>query len=222
MNTLAIIVAGGSGRRMRSAVPKQFLSLGGRPVLLRTVELFASRPATRVVVVLPSEHIERWGALCLAHGFRAPHEVCAGGATRWQSVRNGLARHRGEELVAIHDGVRPLVSQDTIDRALRAAEQFGAATPALEPVESVRILGHDGTSSSVDRRLVRLVQTPQCFRADIILRAYQQTEQATFTDDCAVCEAAGYSITLVEGNPENLKLTTPDDLARAELLLANV
>ena len=156
-----IIVAGGSGARMGARLPKQFLPLDGRPVLMHTVQRFADAlPQSRIVVVLPSSHIEYWDKLCRRHGFAVPHIVCTGGANRFESVSNGL-RHAGEaELIAVHDGVRPLVSREIIERATEDARTYGAVIPVVRPIDSMRRIDRDG-SRIVDRRLYRIVQTPK-------------------------------------------------------------
>lgn len=216
---LAIIVAGGSGSRMGTSVPKQFLDLGGQPVLMRTVDAFAAVEGMRVVLVLPRAHIGLWRELCRARGYASPADMAEGGRTRFESVRNGLGLWRGERLVGVHDGVRPLVSRETIERCYADADRFGTAVPALAAVESVRIVSPDGGSRAVDRRQVMMVQTPQVFRAKTLLDAYAQPESPLFTDDASVVEAMGAPIHISEGQPGNIKLTTPDDMRAAEAAL---
>ncbi len=216
---LAIIVAGGSGSRMGASVPKQFLDLGGRPVLMRTVDAFAAVGGMRVVLVLPRAHIGLWQELCRARGYASPADLAEGGRTRFESVRNGLGLWRGERLVGVHDGVRPLVSRETIERCYADADRFGTAVPALAAVESVRIVSPDGGSRAVDRRQVMMVQTPQVFRAKTLLDAYTQPESPLFTDDASVVEAMGAPIHLTVGQPGNIKLTTPGDMRAAEAAL---
>ncbi len=215
MDKLVIIVAGGSGSRMGAAVPKQFLDLGGRPVLMRTIDAFAAIEDMRVVVVLPRDQMGAWASLCREHSFAAPHDIAEGGSSRHGSVKNGLALWRGEALVGVHDGVRPLVSRETIERCYAEAARFGTAIPALPSVESVRIVSPEGTSRAVDRRTVMMVQTPQVFRADILRPAYALPDSPLFTDDASVVEAAGATIHLTEGQRGNIKLTTPDDMRAA-------
>lgn len=215
MDKLVIIVAGGSGSRMGATVPKQFLDLGGRPVLMRTIDAFAAIEGMRVVVVLPRDQMGAWAALCREHSFAAPHDVAEGGNSRHESVKKGLALWRGEALVGVHDGVRPLVSRETIERCYAEAARFGTAIPALPSVESVRIVAPDGASRAVDRRTVMMVQTPQVFRADILRPAYALPDSPLFTDDASVVEAAGAAIHLTEGQRGNIKLTTPDDMRAA-------
>lgn len=215
-----IIVAGGSGQRMASAVPKQFLPLGGRPILMRTIERFAAfDPAMDIIVVLPQSQTDYWQRLCHEHRFGIGHRTTAGGATRYESVRNGLALVDGEGLVGIHDGVRPLVSLPTLERCYAMAATHGNAIPACDSVDSVRMLKPDGSNTAADRTCVKLVQTPQVFDVKLIKQAYQLGYRPTFTDDASVAEAAGIGINLTEGNRENIKITTPVDLLLTEAIL---
>ena len=219
-----IIVAGGSGRRMKAAIPKQFLLLDGRPVLMHTVERFSTYdPLISIIVVLPAEHHALWRQLCAEHSFGVSHTVVAGGEERFYSVKAGLEQVAEEmkgdagTLIAIHDGVRPLVSHDTIWRCFSDAEEFGNAIPFIEPADSVRVLDGDD-SMPVHRSTVRLIQTPQVFRGSVIIKAYDREFDASFTDDATVAEADGIKIHLTHGNRENLKITTPEDLAVAATL----
>lgn len=215
-----IIVAGGSGRRCGGPRPKQFALLGGMPVLARTIGRFAEAlPGAEIVVVLPAEHIAFWRDLA-ARFEVAPHTVTEGGAERFHSVRRGLAALRSTpELVAVHDGVRPLASVELIRRVAAAAAEHGAALPAVEPVDSFRET--DGVSSrAVDRRRLRIVQTPQVFRTELLRAAYAAEYRPEFTDDASVVEAAGHAVFLCAGEPFNLKITRPEDLLIAETLLA--
>lgn len=216
---LAIIVAGGSGSRMGAAIPKQFLPLAGRPVLMRTIDAFLSISGMRVVLVLPSAQMDAWSELCLQHQYNPPISIACGGATRFDSVKNGLALWQGEPLIGVHDGVRPLVSADTILRCYADAQNFGTSVPALPSVESVRLLDADGANHAIDRRQVMMIQTPQVFKAQILIDAYNQPFTPLFTDDASVVEAAGTPIHLSEGQHGNIKLTTPDDMRAALSLL---
>lgn len=220
LKKLAIIVAGGSGTRMGAAVPKQFLPLCGKPVLMWTIEAFLAVPAMRVVLVLPAAQVDAWRGLCCDYGFTAQCDVALGGSTRFESVRNGLALHKGEELVGVHDGVRPLVTPQFIGRLFADAASFGSAIPALPSVESVRVLLPDGTSRAEDRSKVLMVQTPQVFRSSLILKAYGQPYTPLFTDDASAVEASGEPVHISEGLKGNIKLTTPDDMLSAEALLS--
>jgi 2-C-methyl-D-erythritol 4-phosphate cytidylyltransferase len=255
-----IIVAGGSGQRMKSAIPKQFLLLDGKPLLMHTVERFYSFDSSiELIVVLPPEHHSLWDSLVGEYSFTVRHTVTAGGEERFHSVKSGLEAVRknapeaehyksvaqdagpdsgqvagsdagsdagpdsgkdnepGDSLVAIHDGVRPLVSHDTIWRCYADAEEFGSAVPFLEPADSVRFLYGDD-SRPVARHEVRLIQTPQVFRSSLIMKAYDRDFDPAFTDDANVAEASGMKIHLTHGNRENIKITTPEDLAVAHVL----
>jgi 2-C-methyl-D-erythritol 4-phosphate cytidylyltransferase len=214
-----IIVAGGSGRRMKSGAPKQFLPLGGRPVLMHTIERFYSFDSSAVIiVVLPAELHSPWRNLIKEYSFNISHMIAAGGEERFYSVKAGLNLVTEESLVAIHDGVRPLVSHDTIWRCFADAEEFGNAVPFIEPTDSVRLLEGDD-SRPFPRNEVRLIQTPQVFRSSIIIQAYNRDFSHSFTDDATVAEASGVKIHLTHGNRENIKITTPEDLVIANSLL---
>ncbi|MDD4191585.1 MAG: 2-C-methyl-D-erythritol 4-phosphate cytidylyltransferase [Mangrovibacterium sp.] len=218
MEKFALIVAGGSGSRMNSEIPKQFMDLAGKPVLMRTMERFAAfGPLGRLVVVLPAGYLTYWNELCLKHQFRLKHTVVAGGLNRFQSVKNGLAELPGEGLVFIHDGVRPLVSLQTIRNCTETAMEHGNAVPVMPVSESLRRINDNG-SEPVDRERFFLVQTPQTFLLDVVKRVYAQSRRDDFTDDASVCEAHGTRIRLVGGNPENIKLTRPVDFQIAECL----
>lgn len=217
----AIIVAGGTGSRMGADRPKQFLELLGEPVLLHTLRRFAD-PAVGVqqcVLVLPADQFETWQQLCTQFAITIPHTVVAGGISRWASVRNGLAAltDKQDGIVAVHDGVRPLVSASVINATYAAAAEHGAAIAAVPVKDSVRGLAQQG-SYALDRSRLRLVQTPQCFELNLLRRAYQLPELTTFTDDASVVEDL-HPIRLVDGDYRNLKITTPEDLIVAEAFL---
>lgn len=215
-----LIVAGGRGTRMGGPQPKQFLELAGRPVLMHTLEAFDRWDASaRLIVVLPEDQIETWKRLCEAHVFGRIHRVVAGGETRFHSVRNGLGAVASNGLIAVHDGVRPLVAPSVIAACFAAAADGGAAVPVVPVVESVREVDADGGSRPVDRTRLRVVQTPQVFRADVLRDAYCLPYDPRFTDDASVVEASGVAVRLVPGNRENIKLTTPMDLLLAEQLM---
>ncbi len=214
-----IIVAGGSGRRMQSALPKQFMMLGGLPVVAHTINTFSEAlPGAEIVVVLPEEHIPLWRNLAARFDI-AVHRSIAGGKERFHSVKNGLdALSEEVEYVAVHDGVRALATKKMILRVQLAAEETGAAIPVTEVVDSYRRV--DGSESYiVPRTELRIVQTPQTFSAELLRRAYEQPFSDKFTDDASVVEALGAKITLVEGERRNIKLTTPEDMLIAERLL---
>jgi len=215
-----IVVAGGSGTRMNAALPKQFLLLQNKPVLMYTLDaLHQAEPDASLMLVLPEDHFKTWNSLCETHKFSIPHRIVAGGQTRFHSVKNGLAG-LDSGLVAVHDGVRPLVSAATIKRTFEAAEKSGAAVPVIDVNESVRSLDELG-SKALNRASIKLVQTPQCFQYDLMHAAFEQTYSDRFTDCASVLEANGTKITLVEGNEENIKITRPQDLVMANWYLQN-
>lgn len=222
MARYAILVAGGKGLRMGGDVPKQFLPLQGKPVLMRTIDVFRETyPDIRIILVLPREQQDYWARLCAEHAYDAPVEVTDGGDTRFQSVKNGLALipDDAEGVVGVHDGVRPFVAPETIRRCYGEAARTGAAVPVTPVVETLRRLLPDGGSETVDRNGYRLVQTPQVFDIKILKQAYRQPYVSFFTDDASVVEALGHPVRLVEGNRENIKLTSPADLKLAKGLL---
>ena len=219
MNKIAIIVAGGKGERMNADVPKQFLEIQGKPILMHTLEAFINFDASlQLILVLPAAQVDFWQTLCEAHDFNIPHQIVAGGQTRFQSVKNGLDAVKVPAIVAIHDGVRPLVSKETISRCFDAAAKFGAAIPTMDSIESIRFVDANG-SKSVDRTAYKMVQTPQVFDAELLKKAYEQEFSVLFTDDASVVEAMGATVHLVDGNRENIKITTEFDLIVAERLL---
>lgn len=219
MNKTAIIVAGGKGERMNADIPKQFLEIQGKPILMHTLEAFINFDASlQLILVLPAVQFEFWETLCKKHALNIPHQIIAGGQTRFQSVKNGLDAVKVPALVAIHDGVRPLVSKETISRCFEAAEKFGAAIPTMDSIESIRFVDANG-SKSVDRTAYKMVQTPQVFDAELLKKAYEQEFSVLFTDDASVAEAMGITVQLVDGNRENIKITTEFDLIVAERLL---
>ena len=220
MKRYAIIVAGGKGLRMGGELPKQFIPIEGRPVLMRTLDTFhACDESIQIILVLPRDHQDYWRELCAQYQFAVPHRIADGGATRFHSVQNGLSLvDAPEALVAVHDGVRPFVSHEVISRCYAEAEAHGAVVPVIPVVETVRQLVGEG-SVTVDRNAYRLVQTPQTFRATLLRRAYEQPYTDAFTDDASVVEALGEAVTLVDGNRENIKLTTPFDLIVAKALV---
>jgi len=220
MQRSTIIVAGGSGKRMGGPIPKQFMLVKGKPLLCWTIEAFhAFDPAMPIIVVLPETQITIWKALCIGHGFLIEHEVVAGGEERFHSTRNGLAAITGDGVVAVHDGVRPLVSKEMIARCFAAAEEHGAAIPVVPITSSVRRVD-DGTSEPIDRSALRAVQTPQCFRTDVLRKAFELPYDVAFTDEATLVERTGAKVHLVAGEEHNLKVTTPADLRFAELLLS--
>lgn len=219
MSNCCIIVAGGTGLRMGSTLPKQFLPLHGIPVLMHTIRNFYNfDPQLLIVLVIPEFEIKNWDYLCSQHKFEIPHQLIAGGPTRFQSVKNGLSLAQGCSLIAIHDGVRPLVSHETIGRCFNCAAINGTAIPVIPANESLRE-GNFNESVPVDRSRYFMVQTPQVFEASIIQKSYSQTFNSEFTDDASVVEHTGTKVSLVMGNRENIKITFPQDIKIAELLL---
>ena len=218
MKKYIIIVAGGKGLRMGGDIPKQFLPVCGNPVLMRTLEAFHAYDASmRLILVLPVSQQAYWKQLCEEYQFELVHEIANGGETRFHSVKNGLALVEEDGLVGVHDGVRPFVSQEVITRCYEEAASLKAVIPVIGVVETVRHLIGEG-SETVPRDQYKLVQTPQVFDVTLLRRAYQQEYTDLFTDDASVVEALGENVYLVEGNRENIKLTTPFDLKLAELL----
>ncbi len=216
----AILVAGGSGTRMGSAIPKQFMEINGRPILMHTIDVFDRLPnRPEIIVVLPGSQVDAWAALCKAHRFTALHSVVEGGSERFFSVKNGLDFiDNTNSVVAVHDGVRPLVSPAVVEACYAMAEQQGCAIPVVQPVESIRLVEGDG-STAFPRGNVLLVQTPQVFRTSMLKEAYCQPYNPNFTDDASVVEAFGQKVFTTEGNRENIKITSTVDLLIASVLL---
>ncbi len=215
----ALIVAGGKGTRIKSKVPKQFLILHGKPVLLHTIEAFYRySEKINIILVLPEDDFETWKSICEKYKFTDTIILQKGGESRFQSVKNGLAKIEGEGLVAIHDGVRPLVSEDIIGASFRLAAVHQSAVAAVRLKESIRMTDQDNTKA-VDRSRYRLIQTPQTFHVQLIKKAYEIKEDTSLTDDASVAEKAGHIISLFEGSYENIKITTQEDLVVAEALL---
>lgn len=223
-----VVVAGGSGSRMGAAMPKQFLEVAGRPVLVRTIErMHAALPDSQIVVVLPEAHVELWQECYEKAKCRVEHSIALGGATRFDSVASGIAALSDDcTLIAVHDGVRPMLSVEMIRRGVECAEKNGAAVPVIAVVDSIREVDSQGASHAVDRSRLRAVQTPQVFRADLLKKAYEAIgacldDRSKATDDASVVEMYGHAVALYEGESQNLKLTTPTDLSVAEMILVN-
>lgn len=221
MKKYILIVAGGKGLRMGGDVPKQFLPIAGKPVLMYTIEAFYTYdPEITIILVLPADQQEYWKALCKEHSFSIPHTIAAGGETRFHSVNNGLqVINDTEAVVGVHDGVRPFVAASVIADCYQTALKKGAVIPVIDIVETVRLIHEDGTSNTVNRDEYKLVQTPQVFRLSILKKAYEQKYSPLFTDDASVVEALGIPVTLVNGNRENIKITTPYDVIIAKALI---
>ena len=219
MKYYAIIVAGGSGQRMKRTIPKQFIELNGKPILMHAIERFyTAQSSIELIVVLPKAHQHTWETLCSKHNFNLPHAICDGGSTRFQSVKNGLALCTEESIIGVHDGVRPLLSPDFILNIYKESELKKALIPVCPVVESIRKVEGD-TSKALNRSNYYSVQTPQCFTSELLHKAYQQEEQNTFTDDASVVEYLGEKVYLFEGEENNIKITSPKDLLLAEALL---
>lgn len=215
----ALIVAGGSGSRMKNTVPKQFIKLAGKPVLMHTFNAFLRFDrAINFILVLPETQVEYWKNLCRKYNFSVPHQLALGGTSRFQSVKNGLDIIKDEGIVFIHDGVRPLVSEQTLENCWQVANKKGNALPVVPVTESVRLVD-ENRSRALDRSKYYLVQTPQTFKINRIKKAYKQKFSKLFTDDASVLENLGEHIYTVEGNRENIKITFPEDLPLAEMFL---
>jgi len=222
MKLYAVIVAAGSGTRMGTDIPKQFLELAGKPVLMHTIERFLTfSNSIHIITVLPGEYLEFWDQLKKKYTFTQPHIIVRGGETRFISVRNGLEYVDDDALVAVHDAVRPLVSIGTIKRCFETAGEYGNAIPVISPSDTLRIVNEEN-SKPVDRLLVKQIQTPQVFHSRLLKKAYCQSYLPEFTDDATVLEKTGEKIRLVDGNRENIKITNPEDLIIAEHLLPSI
>lgn len=240
-----MVVAAGSGLRMGTELPKQFLPIGGEPIVMRTlrrlsegVEQFLTDCSQNVdgtvrnfmnvdncvhklALVLPEAYIPLWGELCGKHEFSLPHDIVAGGQTRFHSVKNGFAVSPEADIILVHDGVRPFADDKMIEDVIVAALKHGAAVPVVPVVDSLRQLnGSGGESVAVDRSAYRAVQTPQGFRGDLLREAYARPYDGRFTDDASVVELSGLGkVVLTDGSPANIKITTPADMAAAQILL---
>lgn len=219
-NYYAIIVAGGNGTRMQQSIPKQFIPLNGLPILMHTINLFASITtlSPKIILVLPQHHLTTWNKLCQQYHFTTLHQLCTGGQTRFHSVSNGLNMIYESGLVAIHDGVRPLVSKQVIINSYATAQTHDSAIPCIPLNDSIRKIENNQTTAK-QRSNYLLVQTPQTFNITTLKEAYNQPFSKQFTDDASVWEAAGHTVTIIEGNHENIKITRPLDLTLAGILL---
>lgn len=216
----ALIVAGGKGSRIKSEAPKQFIEIAGKPVLMHTLEQFHRYDKKlTIILVLPEEQASLWEEQVLQYDFKAPVTIKFGGKSRFQSVKNGLKAIEGDGLVAIHDGVRPLVSRDLIAASFNLAAIHGSAVAAVRLKESLREIDKDATRA-LDRSRYRLIQTPQTFRIALIKQAYEMEEDPSLTDDAGVLEKWGHKISLFEGSYSNIKITTEEDLRIAESFLS--
>ena len=217
-----IIVAGGKGLRMGTEIPKQFICIDGLPILMRTIMRFREYDKNlNIILVLPKDQQSFWLSLCKKHNFNEHYEIADGGETRFHSVKNGLKMipDNVEGVVGVHDGVRPFVSIDVIDRCYQTALKTKTALPVISVVETLRHITDGDRSETVSRDCYRLVQTPQTFDIQLLKKAYTQPFKNFFTDDASVVEALGYNVKLIEGNRENIKITTPFDLNIAKVLM---
>ncbi len=220
MKKQVVVVAGGKGLRMGTDIPKQFIEVAGKPILMRTLENFYFYDSNiGIILVLPEDQFDFWKQLCEKHNFNVPFMLQCGGNSRFESVKNGLQLVEENVLVAIHDGVRPFVSTGTLERCFCTAEKSGNAVPVVDMVDSVREIDSQECSKQVNREKLKLVQTPQVFLSNVLLSAYSQDFDPIFTDDASVVEAMGEKINLVEGNRENIKITTDFDLKIAQSLI---
>lgn len=217
MKKYAIIVAGGSGTRMGSEVPKQFLILAGKPILMHTIQKFKSE-VDEIIVVLPQNQFDYWSGLCVQYSFSESVKIVAGGKSRFESVKNGLNVITENGIVAVHDAVRPFINQTIIQEAFNVAKEKGNAVVSVLLNDSIREVNETG-NKAVDRSLYRLIQTPQCFEVNFLKTAYEQEEKSTFTDDASVAESVGAKIYLTQGSYDNIKITTPSDLVIGEAIL---
>lgn len=210
-------MAAGSGKRMGTTTPKQFLLLGGKPLLFHTLKrLHDFDTSMQLIVVLHRDYTENWSQLVTEYGFPIAHQVVAGGEERFHSVKCAIdSMHDETAIVGIHDGVRPFVGMDTLRRCYESAEKMGNAVPVISVNDSLREV-HENSNHAINRANIRIVQTPQCFKLNELRHAFAQPYQSAFTDDASVMESAGHTIHLVEGNRENIKITSPEDLSFAE------
>jgi len=219
VNQYVIIVAGGAGTRMKAGQPKQFLPIAGKTILQHTLEAFHRYdPTFKYIIVLPKESIDFWKNHASMKKISIPHTIVEGGKERFYSVKNALDTLKGNGVVAIHDGVRPLVSKQTLKNCFEGVKKHGNAVPVIDVVESIRMLDGDNSKPS-SRSKIRIVQTPQCFELNRIKKAYAQDFSPEFTDDATVLEKTGEKINLVEGNRENIKITSPFDMKLAEFFM---
>ena len=220
-----VIMAAGSGTRMGAQVPKQFLELGGKAVLQRTIEVFQRAcEGVSVITVLPKEHMSYWREYCLSRNFTCPQVLVAGGITRFHSVRNALAKVPEGSLVAIHDGVRPLITEDLVRKLFEVAEQGQAVVPVIPCVDTMKVLENKGgalkaiSGAKADRSVLYGAQTPQVFHSEIVKNAYMMAYDTAFTDDASVVEKYGKDICYIEGEKFNIKITTQDDMVLAKAI----
>ncbi|MCJ8290333.1 MAG: 2-C-methyl-D-erythritol 4-phosphate cytidylyltransferase [Crocinitomicaceae bacterium] len=217
-NKSVIITAGGIGRRMQSSLPKQFILINEKPILMYTIKVFYDfDPKIEILLTLPEDWRNYWEELLIEHDFKIPHRIISGGKERYNSIKNALEKCTGE-VIAVHDGVRPLVEKETIQQCFEEAKKSGAAIPVIPIAESMRREVIGGTEI-VDRSQFLIVQTPQCFQREILLKAYQQPYHQGITDDASLVEESGQTIETISGNDSNIKITTQSDLKYAGMFL---
>ena len=219
MEKYVLIIAGGIGRRMNMDIPKQFIPVVGKPVLMHTISKFHDYDSKiNIIVIIPKEHIPLWKDLCSEFNFKIEHQIVKGGKERFYSVKNGLELVPEKSLVLIHDGVRPLVSNETIVRVVDGCLEKGNAIPFIDMTQSVR-RENRGKNSIINRNQLKVIQTPQGFDSKLIKKAYTKNYRASFTDDASVLEVIGHEINLVKGNNKNIKITNSTDLHFVECLM---
>ena len=219
MKQYVIIVAGGNGRRMGSNIPKQFLGLNSKPILMHTIEkMHQSLDHSEIILALPESEFDTWKKLCQEYQFKVSCQVVEGGSTRFESVSNALKKVNEQSVIAVHDGVRPLVKNSVVNECMQTAQEKGTAIPVIAIEESLRQKTDNG-SIIANRDEYLIVQTPQCFSSELLIKAYQQDYSPSFTDDASVVEAMGIEIQLIQGNKENIKITTPEDLKKAQVYI---
>lgn len=214
-----IIVAGGKGLRIGGELPKQFIPICDKPILMHTIEAFYNyNKNIYIILVLPASHRDYWAELCVEYNFTIPHVITLGGETRFHSVKNGLELVT-EGIVGVHDGARPFVSVNLIKNCYESAKELGAVIPVVNPIDSLRQITEDGNSHIIDRSRIKAVQTPQIFNVNILKKAYETDFSPQFTDDASVVESSGVKVHLIDGEITNIKVTTPFDLQIAEILV---
>ena len=233
MERYVIIVAGGSGSRMGGDLPKQFMMLDGKPIILHTIEQFLSLPSVNVILILPKAYREYWKEYCFGNGIAFGHTLVSGGITRFHSVKNAMKYIPKGAVVAVHDGVRPFVTREFLERMFLLGEELGAVVPVIKPIDSMRLIGEEQASMTniegvqmagepIEREKYVFVQTPQVFHSNILLEAYEQAFTPSFTDDASVVERVGGRIFTTVGSRINIKVTQPEDMLLAEAILSHI
>ncbi len=219
MKRYAVIVAGGKGLRMGNDIPKQFMLLQGKPILMHSINAFHSYDSDiQCIVVLPEQQVSYWQELCEKYNFTTPHTIVYGGKERFYSVKNGVFSIPTDGIVAVHDGVRPLISKELLEAGFSLAKQKGSAIPYIDSIDSLRIIDGEKTES-VNRSIIKRIQTPQIFNVETLKKAMDQEYKSSFTDEASVWEQFGEKLHFYQGSTNNIKITTPTDLAIAEIFL---